>query len=127
MSTRVVPVRPAIRTRNWIAAAVTVTMLICFVAATAVRDIEGWTALIVLIFQLPLFVPTAIYYRFVKGQKAVLVCGVLLLALSIPAAVSTVILDPPPYFWMGAAFFLTLITSIVGAVAGRSRGDRLTA
>lgn len=106
------------QTRRWIASVVAVTMLVCLGVVAIKSNIDGPAILIVIVFQLPLFLPTAIYYRFVKGRRAVLICGTILITFTIPMALFVAILKEPPYFVVGLVFFVTLIASIVGATAG---------
>ena len=110
--------------RTWLAAGTALVLLVSLLVAGIQANIEGPVILFLLIFQIPLFVPTAIYYFGATGPRAAWVCGIILAGLTIPLALLVPILDEPPYFLVGTVLFLTLISSIVGAVISRSQRVR---
>lgn len=101
-------------TRAWFAGVTAAVLLACVLAGT-----ESAALIPVLVGVSPLFAPTAIYYFLVKDPKAVLWCGIVLAGLTIPTALTLLAASEPPYALVGLTFFLTLSSSIAGALLPR--------
>lgn len=110
--------------RTWFAAGTALVLLVSLVMAGVQANIDGPIILFLLVFQIPLFVPTAIYYFGATEPRAAWICGLILAGLTIPLAFLVAILEEPPYFLAGTVMFLTLISSVVGAVISRSQRGR---
>ena len=71
-----------------------------------------------------LLAPTAIYYYKVHSPKSVLVCGVILVGLTVPTLILAFTVGSPWEFYAGVAFFVTLISSIIGAFMSRKASTK---
>lgn len=108
--------------RAWFAGAIAVVLLVCEVGGFIRAGLEPAVALVGVVVQVPLFIPTAIYYFFVRSPKAVVSCGIGLAIFTVP--VGAILLqgsDPtlPQTIFGGMSFFMALMTSLAGVVHGR--------
>lgn len=110
--------------RLWFAGVTVIVLLASLVVLAARSNIEGPVAIVLIIFQIPLFVPAIVYYFGATEPSAAKVCGMILAGLTLPVAFLVGIMEEPPYTLVGGVFFLTLISSIVGAVISRSQRGR---
>lgn len=111
-------------TRAWFAGTIALGLLACEVGGFVRAGLEPGLALLGVIVQFPLFIPTAIYYFFVKSPKAVLWCGIALAVFTAPVAAILLQGSDPTLSQMmfgGLSLFMMLMTSLAGAVLGRRR------
>ena len=111
-------------TRAWFAVTIALGLLACEVGGFVRAGLEPGLALLGVIVQFPLFIPTAIYYFFVKSPKAVLWCGIALAVFTAPVAAILLQGSDPTLSQMmfgGLSLFMMLMTSLAGAVLGRRR------
>lgn len=108
--------------RKWFGGATAIALLLCYIAAAVVRGIEPGIEVFLMLFQVPFFIPSAIYYLRVSQPSAVLICGILLVAFTVPPAILTVLMVDEWRFAASLsvlAFVITLISSSVGAFFSR--------